>query len=335
MEDAADRGDVGGVLGHAAGSAAPYVAPLGIDGVARGAAAAARPVGRGITSVASAVDPDVVGLASPRMAHAQRLGLKIGNALGRIGKAPEPPAMDALSEAAPNEIDALSEAASQPQIVHYPDQGFLPPTSRLLRYPSIERPPTKPTPPFQPITPAKLTGYIDPLEMETPYRLGPGQVPSDDVGAPNPNVLAGNKGIIVRKPLQLKAGTPGFRSITPDALDDRMVAEGINDKVALEERNLRRDASREWYDNNSPAVPKWKQVAQIRAELAAQKEMEAAEAAQAIPARLTKTRPPRSETAKAQLGTPQPTPDDQLLPKLEESVRQAREKRARQKGESR
>src|SRR6185437_12025337 len=212
-------------------------------------------------------------------------------------------------------------------IVHYPDQGFMPRTSQLLRYPSIERPLTKPMPPFQPIMPAKLTGNIDPLEMETPYRLGPGQVPSDDVGTPNPNVLAGNKGIIVRKPLQLKAGTPGFRSITPDALDDRMVAEGINDKVALEGRNLRRDASREWYDNNSPAVPKWKRVAQIRAGLAAQKEMEAAEAAQAVPARLTKTQAPKSAT-KVRLGeTPQATKDEELLPKLEESVRLAREKR--------
>src|SRR6185437_4863625 len=112
------RGDVGGVLGHAAGSAAPYVAPLGIEGAARGTAAVARPVGRGLTRVASAVDPDIVGLASPRVAHAQRLGLKIGNALGRLGKAPEPPAMDALSEAVPNEIDALSEEASKPPIVH-------------------------------------------------------------------------------------------------------------------------------------------------------------------------------------------------------------------------
>lgn len=84
MEQAAKEGDVGGVAGYAAVPAAAAIAPLALKGagkLASKAGAAVKPAVSSAVRIASdVVDPDITGIVSPRLAHAQR-------ALGRLAKA--------------------------------------------------------------------------------------------------------------------------------------------------------------------------------------------------------------------------------------------------------
>jgi hypothetical protein len=271
------------------------------------------------------------GVAGDLLPGAIQLGLAVGGARGGGRWVDAPPAADindsyfparrpdAMSEAVPAETDALSAAAKDhTDLQHYPDPRF----GMEMRVPP---PATKaPTPPTFPDPRAVPEPGVSPFMGR--YRMGPGEVPADVVGEPPSNVLAGNQGVIVRQPKLLKEA-PAYKPRTADTVDDLAVRESIEDEFNREGRNVARDASREWYDRNSPSVPKWKQVAQIRAQLAAEAVMKEAEAAQQIPARMTKTRPPRSEQAKSRSDVPPVTGEEDLLPKLEESLRQARAKK--------
>lgn len=90
-EQSAAQGDAAGVAGYAAVPAAAAVAPLALEGagkLASKAGAAVKPAVASAVRVASdVVDPDITGIVSPRLAHAQR-------ALGRLAKA-----MDSTGEA--------------------------------------------------------------------------------------------------------------------------------------------------------------------------------------------------------------------------------------------
>lgn len=52
--------------------------------------AVGRSVARGAGKAAGMVDPDIVGIVSPRMAHAQRVATRVGNAVGRAPVGAEP-----------------------------------------------------------------------------------------------------------------------------------------------------------------------------------------------------------------------------------------------------
>ena len=95
MEKDAKEGNEAGVLGHAIAGAVPAVAPLAAEGAFRGVGAAARPVARGIGTVAKtvgeSVDHDLVGLASPRAAHALNYASKVGRVMTKLGQEPAEP----------------------------------------------------------------------------------------------------------------------------------------------------------------------------------------------------------------------------------------------------
>lgn len=321
MEDAADRGDTSGILGHAAGSAAPYVAPLAIEGVARGVGAVAKP----IIKAASSIDPDVTGILSPRAASAQRLALRVGKAINRLRPA-KPIPIDALSEAAADvhPIDALSEAAT----------GGGPIEGEYVETPQAKPAPSIPFADQVPRTNRMLpeSGSVGINAGE--YRRGPGEVTPEITGEPNRDILAGGA-VRVRPTKQLPAAKLA-RPITADTIDDAGVNQEMMDRANAEDRAALQQEGREYAERNSADIPKWKRLAMFRAQMAAENVMREAELSQQIPARLTKTPSARAGKAagtSAQAIPPVKLAADDLTPILEESLRQAKAKKGQPRGD--
>lgn len=108
MEDAASRGDVGGVAGHVVVPAAAAVAPVVGEGAMRAGSGishampeggiversplATAPVkdiaGKAARAFSDVVDPDITGIVSPRLAHAQRIVGKIGRVIDKPSAGP-------------------------------------------------------------------------------------------------------------------------------------------------------------------------------------------------------------------------------------------------------
>lgn len=92
MEESARQGDPGGVMGHAAALPITYAATralgAGGEGVLENAKPAWRMVGKTASAVGDSLDPDVVGLVSPRAAHALRLSSKVGKVASKLGTEP-------------------------------------------------------------------------------------------------------------------------------------------------------------------------------------------------------------------------------------------------------
>jgi len=90
-DQAALAGDVGGIVGGVAGG-----------GIAAGVKPALNAVGKTATAVGDSLDPDLVGLVSPRAAHALRLANKVGKVATKLGG-------EAAPEAAAAELDATGQ----------------------------------------------------------------------------------------------------------------------------------------------------------------------------------------------------------------------------------
>jgi hypothetical protein len=105
-DQAALAGDVGGIVGGVAGG-----------GIAAGVKPALNAVGKTATAVGDSLDPDLVGLVSPRAAHALRLANKVGKVATKLGG-------EAAPEAAAAELDATGQ--------NRPYAGAAPPTQAEL-----------------------------------------------------------------------------------------------------------------------------------------------------------------------------------------------------------
>jgi hypothetical protein len=115
MEEAARQGDVAGVAGHTVVPAAAAVAPLAAEGVVRGAGAvsdvvadAAKTAVNKTSSAVRAIDPDVVGIVSPRAAHT----LKVAQ---RAAKVAQKYTQAAPVEAASTAAEDFREPGTSPQ----------------------------------------------------------------------------------------------------------------------------------------------------------------------------------------------------------------------------
>jgi len=105
MRESAEQGDVGGVAAHAVVpatvvAAGPLAAEADLGALATRVKPAIAKVGNAATAVGESLDPDVVGLASPRAAHGLRLAAKIGKVATKLGTetAPEAGELDATAE---------------------------------------------------------------------------------------------------------------------------------------------------------------------------------------------------------------------------------------------
>jgi hypothetical protein len=113
MENSAAEGDIGGVAGHAA--AVPTAAALTegasrgagmVADVARDAISSAKPTlqtaGKAATAFGTSLDPDLVGIVSPRAGHALRVAQKVGKIASTLGEEAGPEAeLDATGENKP------------------------------------------------------------------------------------------------------------------------------------------------------------------------------------------------------------------------------------------
>jgi len=198
MEGAAEKGDVEAVLGHAL--AVPTVMAAGY-GLARGAPAiadaaapalkrAVRPIADSATAVGDSLDPDLVGLVSPRAAHALRLARKVGTVATKIDAKINP------------ETPAATAAAAAPQT------------------PAVQPAPGATTPAAQPVTKPALTaagfqeakamGRIPTAADSTPRTLsGESALRKVLTGQDNANLLkiAKSRGVNVTRESQLKPGS--------------------------------------------------------------------------------------------------------------------------------
>ena len=92
MEESAREGDADGVMGHAAALPITYGATRALGAAGETALENAKPawrmVGKAATAVGDSLDPDVVGLVSPRAAHALRVSSKVGRVASKFGAEP-------------------------------------------------------------------------------------------------------------------------------------------------------------------------------------------------------------------------------------------------------
>jgi hypothetical protein len=133
MRESAESGDVGGVAGHTVVPAAAVASPLAAEAssrlvgsvanTAKSAANAARPAaGSALRGLSDLVSPDVTGLWSPRLAHAQRLAGRLADAISVPDKFVNPGAP--LPEVPPAEVLQAASLARGPQPVVDPAQGL-------------------------------------------------------------------------------------------------------------------------------------------------------------------------------------------------------------------
>lgn len=117
------EGDIAGGVGRTLGVAAPMVAgspevrTAASDAVSN-AASAVKPqlakVGSAATAVGESLDPDVVGLASPRLAHALRLSTKVGKVASKLGAETVEAAPAAAVETPAAKLPAAFDPAPKP-----------------------------------------------------------------------------------------------------------------------------------------------------------------------------------------------------------------------------
>lgn len=109
------QGDYAGAAGRTLGAAVPIIAGSpevqgAVGDAASAAASAVKPalnkVGTAATAVGESLDPDLVGVVSPRAAHALRLANKVGKVASKLG-----------TEAAPQaaEVEPVYPGASEPE----------------------------------------------------------------------------------------------------------------------------------------------------------------------------------------------------------------------------
>ena len=107
------QGDYAGAAGRTLGAAVPIIAgspeAQGAASDATSAAASAvkpalNKVGAAATAVGESLDPDVVGLVSPRAAHALRLANKVGKVATKLGREAAPESVEQAAE-----LDATGE----------------------------------------------------------------------------------------------------------------------------------------------------------------------------------------------------------------------------------
>lgn len=204
-------------------------------------------------------------------------------------------------------------------------------------------------------------------EHPAPVRIGPGGIAPEDVGAPNPRVLAGNKGVIRTRlgllpeyhPISDAAfmnpeiGLPSPRAeLRPgmrEGLEDQAIQDAMNADLEQHGASARLEQGRELAARNSMGVPKWQRTAEARAqailEQARQKAEERAlnrELGRGIP-KAVKAKPTiATPEAKPQIArptekpaglpgvkVPSPEASQDLTPILEESLRLARLKRGK------
>lgn len=244
MEDAAAQGDTAGVAGHAA---VPIATTLATAGLAKGAPAIAdaaeaaktgiktgiKAAGEAASAVGSSLDPDVVGLISPRAAHALRMAQKIGKVASKVDTTvPESPASQVLTDRIaaerqmasqpgfPNRAEGLPEVeAAQPQATAYLQKAVEPNQTgnvaaelpRPVAEPESQSATTEPTPPSG----RALSGESALRQILT--------------GQDNANLtkIAKSRGINITKESQLKPGVADnliinkiMDDFAPDELDE-------------------------------------------------------------------------------------------------------------------
>jgi hypothetical protein len=126
MEESARQGDAAGVLGHAAAVPVTYAATralgAGADAAVDNAKPAWRMVGKATTAVGDSLDPDVVGLVSPRAAHALRLRSKVGRVASKLGAEPAAP----VNPGAPLPVTPPAELLQAGALADLPATGAQP-----------------------------------------------------------------------------------------------------------------------------------------------------------------------------------------------------------------
>jgi hypothetical protein len=151
MRESAESGDVGGVVGHTVVPAAAVASPLAAEGASRIAGSAAKAAGNasrqvaesGLRTVSDVVSPDVTGIISPRLAHAQRLAGKIADAIAKKPVYPGAP----QPETPETGLLQASSLARGPQAVVDPAKGlaqipvrYSPPASATVTIPPKFKP---------------------------------------------------------------------------------------------------------------------------------------------------------------------------------------------------
>lgn len=189
-----NEGDVAGGIGRTLGVAAPILASTpqaaavkdsatsAVSDAASAAAGKVRPglakVGNAATAVGESLDPDIVGLVSPRAAHALRLASKTGKIATKLGAeaAPEAAAspVTITPDAAPAELPAgfQSVAKSPTGSVDNPFQA--PPRAEPVETPAepAAAPPEPAAEPAPKITPAKVEQQISESLGNKPLQPG-------------------------------------------------------------------------------------------------------------------------------------------------------------------
>lgn len=239
------NGDVAGAIGEAIPNALALRSGYGKaaipDTAAAGGAMALRTTGKVMTK-----SPELIGAAAGEAVGHPFLGgyilrkpiKAIGERLSRIGLP--------RAEETPNPFRNVPDPEADVFNVKEP-----PLQGEYVNSPSSPPPKTIPTVQAQEVARPQLPsvgGTSVPRDM--PYRVGPGGIPAEDVNAPNPRVLAGNKGIrttpIAALPAKaeeapaIAAPTPveHFPSVGPHTLSGesalRQVLTGQDNKALLQ-----------------------------------------------------------------------------------------------------
>lgn len=224
-EKSAEQGDVGGVVGHAAtvpalmaaGETVRAAAPLVSDLAGKGAAAvkpALTGAGKLLTAAGDSINPDVLGLISPRAAHALRLARQAGKAATVLGD-------EGLDATAGNKPFAGEKepAATPAQPTAAPIAATNPPPS----------PSTKPSLTAAGFQDATLAGRTSGTTDAPRFLQGESALRQILTGQDNANLMkiAKSRGINVTQESQLRPGIADGKLITkiiddhsPEELDD-------------------------------------------------------------------------------------------------------------------
>jgi hypothetical protein len=231
--------------GQGAGQA---LTALGTEGLVRGipkVASAAKPIVRaGLKTASDIVDPDITGMASPRLAHAQKFAGRLAEKLADKPVYPGAPLPEGVYP--PTNVMHGPEAPEPiTNVMHGPET----PTPEVLQARGLQlggRAIEDPSAGLSRIPVRTPAAAVEPA----PALARPAEIPPPAEAAPSSATeafSAGPRPVIQRGPI------PGSAE---DLAETRSIQDQIRDAAEREERTINSQNKREWFGRNQAGTPK-------------------------------------------------------------------------------
>lgn len=215
------KGDIAGGIGRTLGVAAPVLASSpqaaaakdtatsAVSDAASAAAGKVKPglakVGNVATAIGDSLDPDLVGIVSPRAAHMLRVAAKTGKAASKLSAAPEVVAPEAAAE-----LDATADAPA------YAGERTPPATE-------TEAPPAQLPEGFQSVAQAPPGSANNPFQVPPRVEAPPAEVPAAASSQESPAAIA------APDPAAPPAAQPSVETMDPGHIQ-RLLSDALGNK---------------------------------------------------------------------------------------------------------